>query len=163
MLLPPDKRSSRAIFCTLSILSVSDLARIEQQAPNPSWCEESFRSEFGNAHSKVYGARYGGELIAFCVAHVIEDEGHILNLVLINELRGRGLGGHFLNGVLLELKERGAKSIWLEARCSNLPALKLYQSRGFVEITRRANYYRDTGEDAIVLLHSSLRGDNALL
>jgi ribosomal-protein-alanine N-acetyltransferase len=39
----------------------------------------------------------------------------------------------------------------LELRVSNVPARKLYESLGFVEIGSRANYYADNQEDAEVM------------
>jgi [ribosomal protein S18]-alanine N-acetyltransferase len=41
--------------------------------------------------------------------------------------------------------------ILLEVRASNAPALALYRGLGFSELDRRARYYTDTGEDAVVM------------
>ena len=47
----------------------------------------------------------------------------------------------------------GARQAFLEARPSNTPAIRLYQSLGFVQIGMRRGYYQavDGREDAIVL------------
>jgi ribosomal-protein-alanine N-acetyltransferase len=39
----------------------------------------------------------------------------------------------------------------LEVRESNEPALSLYRGLGFQELDRRARYYADTDEDAVVM------------
>jgi ribosomal-protein-alanine N-acetyltransferase len=41
--------------------------------------------------------------------------------------------------------------VLLEVRASNAPALSLYRALGFEELYRRARYYADTGEDAVVM------------
>jgi len=48
-------------------------------------------------------------------------------------------------------KERGARSVTLEVRESNLPARRLYISAGFQEEGRRKDYYRNPKEDAIIM------------
>ena len=45
----------------------------------------------------------------------------------------------------------GVSRILLEVKETNQPAIALYQSFGFKPIGVRKGYYRDTGEDAIVL------------
>jgi ribosomal-protein-alanine N-acetyltransferase len=54
-----------------------------------------------------------------------------------------------------ELRREGAHSwarvILLEVRESNAAALALYRSLEFRELDRRARYYSDTGEDAVVM------------
>lgn len=65
--------------------------------------------------------------------------------------RGRGLGRTMMDSMLHAAAIEGARTVWLEVRPSNLHALSLYRSKGFVETGRRARYYSDTGEDAIVM------------
>ena len=39
----------------------------------------------------------------------------------------------------------------LEVRISNVDAINLYKSKGFVIVGARANYYNDTNEDALIM------------
>ena len=48
--------------------------------------------------------------------------------------------------------ERGAISAYLEVRPSNEAAVALYQKLGFNVIGRRHNYYRDSKEDALIMM-----------
>jgi len=45
----------------------------------------------------------------------------------------------------------GSARAYLEVRASNGPALALYKRHGFGESGRRAQYYRDPVEDAVLL------------
>ena len=47
----------------------------------------------------------------------------------------------------------------LEVRISNLPAIHLYEKLGFEQVGKRAGYYRDNGEDALLMtLHRLSEG-----
>ena len=47
-------------------------------------------------------------------------------------------------------RDLGVTYIFLEVRSDNTSALSMYSSFGFVEISKRANYYPD-GTDAVIL------------
>jgi ribosomal-protein-alanine N-acetyltransferase len=56
-----------------------------------------------------------------------------------------------LLGEFLRLaRERGADTVFLEVRESNLAARRLYEKATFVEKGRRQLYYQEPEEDAIV-------------
>jgi ribosomal-protein-alanine N-acetyltransferase len=78
-------------------------------------------------------------------------EFEILNLAVHPDWRRQGLG----LGLVLELIRNSPKAIYLEVRESNTAALALYLSAGFTEISRRAGYYRNPPEGAVVMKWSS--------
>jgi ribosomal-protein-alanine N-acetyltransferase len=49
--------------------------------------------------------------------------------------------------------ERGGpeEQYTLEVRTSNAPAIALYERFGFIASGMRPRYYRDTGEDAVIM------------
>ena len=67
------------------------------------------------------------------------------------EYRRRGIGASLLNCILDKALQRKAKAAFLEVRSSNEAAQVLYEKCGFKAIARRANYYSDPLEDAIVM------------
>lgn len=70
------------------------------------------------------------------------DEGEVLNLAVIPEARGQGLGRALLvDGIALARNLKIAR-LFLEVAIDNTPALALYRSCGFGEIGRRNGYYR---------------------
>ena len=91
--------------------------------------------------------RIGGYVITMAVT----DESEVLNIAVDPERRGAALGALLLDAALAEAEKRGARSTFLEVRESNEPALRLYRSRGFEEISRRRRYYKSPVEDALVL------------
>lgn len=77
-----------------------------------------------------------------------KKEGHILNLAITSNERKKGLGRLLLNHILNHLKTNGVQVCRLEVRESNFPARHLYESSGFRESSKIADYYFD--EDAVV-------------
>ena len=100
----------------------------------------------------IYVLRTEDEPVAaFCAFWLVVDQAHINNLAVRPELRGRGLGIHLLEAILVEAGHLGATSLTLEVRRSNIAAQRLYARAGFYEHTVRKNYYTQPVEDAIVL------------
>ena len=52
-----------------------------------------------------------------------------------------------------DLTAKGIATLWLEVRASNSPAIALYESLGFNEVTVRKNYYpaAQGKEDAVIM------------
>jgi ribosomal-protein-alanine N-acetyltransferase len=75
-----------------------------------------------------------------------------LEFVLVPpEARRQGIGSMLVHTVLAWARELAAHEIWLEVRESNARALRLYEECGFLVTGRRAGYYADPAEDAVLM------------
>lgn len=92
-----------------------------------------------------------GVVTGYVIAINVLDEAEVLNLAIHRRNRRSGLGGKLLDAALSEAASRGAEQVYLEVRESNVAARRLYESRGFAEVSRRRGYYRNPVEDALVL------------
>lgn len=81
----------------------------------------------------------------------ILDEGHITLLATHPAYRHQGLGQAMLWALIALARQRGLEWVTLEVRVSNRAAIALYRKFGFQEVGCRRQYYRDNGEDALVL------------
>ncbi len=111
---------------------------------------------FADSMSAGYGCWTmfeGGERAGYAVLMMVLDEVHILNISVVGERQGRGLGRRLLDHLAAVAKEAGARQMFLEVRPSNTPALALYQRAGFETIGRRKGYYpaADGREDGLVM------------
>lgn len=145
------KETRPPVICRLSKQALSDLVEIEAESNTPPWSEELFKAEFQNRVGIVYGARVGGKLVGFLVAHFILDEFHILNFGVRKDFRGNGIGRALISQVLREMHSESARWATLEVRKSNLIARGLYESLGFSETGIRERYYPDDNEDGVVM------------
>ncbi|MBD2083981.1 ribosomal protein S18-alanine N-acetyltransferase [Coleofasciculus sp. FACHB-542] len=87
----------------------------------------------------------------------ILEEAHITILGVHPNYRGQGLGQALLYALLKKAWKRRLEWATLEVRASNRPAQSLYEKFGFQEVGRRRRYYKDTGEDALILWRSGLQ------
>jgi ribosomal-protein-alanine N-acetyltransferase len=95
-----------------------------------------------------------GELLAYAVAMAGVEELHLLNLTVANAQRRRGHARFLMNELAQHARGTAARTMWLEVRPSNGPALALYASLGYERIGVRRQYYPDVDsrrEDAWVM------------
>ncbi len=90
-------------------------------------------------------------LVGYGGASCFAGEAHIMNVAVAPECRRCGIGEALMLELLRRSLELGAESAYLEYRPSNTAAAALYRKLGFRRVGRRPNYYRDTGEDAILM------------
>jgi ribosomal-protein-alanine N-acetyltransferase len=136
---------------------VAGLAAIEAVCIPGGWDERAFGSALAAGNTRAILLRHlpVGEprlgIVAYAVTRVVTDEVEVLAMGVAPSLRGRGLGRWLLRTALRQAALQGARCAFLEVRPSNQPARGLYASSGFVENGRRAAYYRNPPEDALVL------------
>jgi ribosomal-protein-alanine N-acetyltransferase len=128
------------------------VAAIERTAYAFPWSEGIFRDCLRVGYlCRV--ADVDGEIIAYGIVAMGAGEAHILNLCVRPDLRGRSIGREMLMLLLERSRQAGMTDTFLEVRPSNLHAIALYQSVGFVQVGLRKGYYQAEGgrEDALVL------------
>ena len=91
------------------------------------------------------------QIAGYIVARETAGELHVNNIAVRDQYRRRGYGSLLLGRVLEEAREKHATTAFLEVRSGNSAAQSLYQQCGFKPIARRANYYSDPPEDAVVM------------
>ena len=77
-------------------------------------------------------------------------KGHVVSVAVIDEYRGKGIGSELVNESLKGVKMRQCGEMYLEVRCSNNDAVRLYEKLAFSINQRLKTYYRD-GEDAYLM------------
>ncbi len=126
-------------------------ADIEKICFRESWSVRILKESMESFWNLFLVIQKGEKLIGYGTACVIAGEGEIQRIAILPEFRQKGLGRELLAALVKTAKERGARSVTLEVRESNLPARRLYISAGFQEEGRRKDYYRNPKEDAIIM------------
>jgi ribosomal-protein-alanine N-acetyltransferase len=132
-----------------------EVVEIEEQSGLSRWGWAAYYAEFqgGNrdlmliAKPSIASAPIAG----YIVARETAGELHINNVAVRAEYRRRGIGAALLSHVLDEARRRKAKAAFLEVRSANHAAQALYEKSGFKAIARRADYYSEPREDAVVM------------
>lgn len=143
----------------MTLDDLEQVVAIDQVSFSLPWPARSFHFEItDNPASRCWVTELNGRVIAMLVAWLIVDELHVATFATHPEFRGQGIGRRLLLHTLRSAKEDGAVKSCLEVRESNLVAQKMYRSFGFVEGGCRAEYYKDNGEDAILMSLDHLDG-----
>lgn len=90
----------------------------------------------------------------------ILDEAHISTIAVHPDWRSQGIGEHLFVAMLEKALDLQAVTATLEVRVSNERAQSLYRKYAFEVVGRRKRYYRDNGEDALLMtaqLHPGYR------
>ena len=130
---------------------------LEQQTKTAAhWAEREYDALFApDAPARIALVAVNQSITAhiygFVIARCATDGWEIENVVVAPEQQRFGIGTKLIQDVLLRAQARGAASVLLEVRESNLAARRLYEKLGFSEKGRRNNYYRDPQEDALLL------------
>jgi len=90
-------------------------------------------------------------IVGYAGYWLVVDEAHIGTIATHPHWRGQGVGELLLVSVLHDAMAHGAIEAKLEVRVGNRVAQNLYRQYGFEEVGRRKHYYRDNGEDALLL------------
>jgi len=90
-------------------------------------------------------------VVGFLVARRVVNEIEILNFAVSPNARGRGIGAMLLQDALIWAKTFGAVRAILEVRASNAAAIRFYERHDFRTVGRRARYYNEPPDDALLL------------
>ncbi|VAW87313.1 Ribosomal-protein-S18p-alanine acetyltransferase [hydrothermal vent metagenome] len=136
----------------MSEQELAEIAAIDARAYPQPWSEQIFRDCLkAKYHCFVFENEDG--LLGYGVLSVVMDEAHILNLCILPEKQGQGLGRELINYMIGLSREKKVETVFLEVRISNEIARHLYDRVGFNEVGIRKNYYpaKSGREDAMVL------------
>lgn len=135
----------------MSEILLPDVMDIEQRAYPWPWTERMFRDSLNSGYL-CHVLADAGQLLGYTVIYVAVGECHILNICVEPEKQGLGLGRMLLRHALECAVDHGAEQAFLEVRPSNIAAMRLYESMGFVQVGLRKEYYPagNAREDALV-------------
>ena len=117
-----------------------------------AWSADQFKSEFAKSpkSAQYLAAEFEGQLIAYAGIFYVADVADIHTLTVVADHRRKGIGRELLKRLIDWARVKKAPAIMLEMRLGNDAARPLYESFGFIEISRRENYY-GPGLTAVVM------------
>ncbi len=146
------EKKQKAVIGEMSAEDIDAICEIEQLCFESPWSRESFEKElYDNKLAKYVVARVDGKVIGYGGMWVIFDEGHITNIAVHPDYRGRRIGEKILEAMMDTAKKNKVENVTLEVRTSNLAARNLYKKFGFADAGIRKGYYADNGEDAVIM------------
>jgi ribosomal-protein-alanine N-acetyltransferase len=147
------KMSKGPLGVAIRKLTASDvpavLAILRESPEAAAWSRESLL-QLASVESAAWVAELNAVVAGFLIGRVAADDFEILNIAVFGAHRRSGIGSKLLESALDFSRIAGIARMYLEVRASNGPAIALYTRYGFTECGRRARYYRDPIEDAVL-------------
>lgn len=143
----------KVLIRKMTVEDVPVVAQLDRASFSLPWPEHAFYYEVkDNFAARCFVAEAEDEhVIGMVVSWVILDELHIATLAVHPEYRRQGIGELILTKALQDGHEAGTQHALLEVRAGNEAAQNLYRKFGFKAAGRRPKYYKDNGEDAILM------------
>lgn len=91
-----------------------------------------------------------GALAGYILVLITRREPKLYSLGVSPDFERRGIASELLTGALREVESRGYGHTWLEVRCDNETALRLYRRFGFQTVKTLPGFYRD-GADGYLM------------
>jgi ribosomal-protein-alanine acetyltransferase len=129
--------------------AVHELLKCSPEAAQ--WTEWGFKELLGWRGVLALVREEGRKVIGFIIGRQVGEEAEILNAAVIVTKRRKGEGGALLKAMMDEFRARQVSRVFLEVRESNEAGIAFYRKHGFSKTGRRAGYYRDPDEAAIVM------------
>ena len=130
---------------------IPQLAALEKQCFSDPWSVSAFEYELNNPLSLWLVAAEGDTVAGYVGSQTVIDESDMMNIAVRPDFRRQGIAENLIESLIIMLNTRQSKSLTLEVRVSNTPAIRLYEKMGFIQVGRRPGYYRNPREDAYIL------------
>jgi ribosomal-protein-alanine N-acetyltransferase len=145
----------------MELSDLSEVMRIDRQSFSTPWSESMFRFELSHnpAGYLMVAERRGkpAEVIGYIGFWMIDGRAHIYTLAVKPEDRRKGVAKRLITAALARAVKLTASEASLEVRESNDMARSLYEDFGFEVVGRQMEYYKDSGEDALIMECKDLR------
>lgn len=130
---------------------IDDVYRVEEDCFSDPWSKEAIRQELKNNLARYIIAEIDGKVVGYVGVWFVLDEGHITNVAVHSDYRGKKIGDKLIKELVELCKENNMSAITLEVRVSNIVAQNLYKKYGFKIGGIRKEYYSDNKEDAMIM------------
>ena len=138
-------------FTVMNETHVAQVAELEKLCFSDPWSLRSITSELSNPLSLWVVAVTGDTVVGYVGSQSVMGEADMMNLAVMPEYRRQGIGRRLVEELVSRLAANQVKSLTLEVRASNDPAIAIYDEMGFRAVGRRPGYYRNPKEDALIL------------
>jgi len=131
---------------------IDQIVEIEKVSFPTPWHKRIFELELGKPRSLHSVCMTDDKVVGYLISWMLYDEIHILNVAVHPEYRRHGIAKKLIDYTIDHFSKKGANTVILEVRTSNIAAINLYEKMGFQVLRTRKRYYTDTGEDALVMM-----------
>lgn len=129
---------------------IKHIAELEKICFSEPWSENTILESIASG-TKFFTAVENGKVLGYIGISCILDEGYIANIAVFPDARRKGVGEKLINRIFALASDENLAFVSLEVRESNIPAISLYEKKGFKTEGRRKNFYKNPDEDALIM------------
>tara|TARA_B100000945_G_scaffold316410_1_gene317278 strand:- start:400 stop:855 length:456 start_codon:yes stop_codon:yes gene_type:complete len=138
------------LIVTAKIKHLMDIYDIEQKMFSNPWTNQQIKDDIlSTLDSENWVYINNNRVIGYILGHVVVDEYHLNNIAVHPNFIRMKIGTKLVLHVILQLKVKNIRTIYLEVSEKNIIAQRCYQSLGFIKVGLRKGYYLN-GDDAIL-------------
>tara|TARA_Y100001970_G_C14211521_1_gene847238 strand:+ start:1416 stop:1859 length:444 start_codon:yes stop_codon:yes gene_type:complete len=129
---------------------LNDIYLIEKKSFDNPWSKNHIKNDImylSQSENWVYSI--SEKVVGYIFGLIIMDEYHLTNIAVHPDYSRQKIGTKLIKHIILSLLTKNIKVILLEVSANNVPAIKYYQSMGFISVGVRKKYYKN-GDDAIL-------------
>ena len=130
---------------------LAEVLRIERENFSQPWSENGFRSSLQMENTCYLVAVLDGAIAGYYGYLRALDEADITNVAVDEGARRCGIARQMLTELMRTGYAEGIRDFTLEVRAGNTPAVRLYESLGFVTEGVRPRFYSLPTEDALIM------------
>lgn len=131
---------------------IDGMVKIENECFSTPWSRKSLEDLLVCDYAVYFVAvdSESQEVAGYSGMYVSFDTGAINNIGVLPEYRRRGIGEKLLTALEDYSVSNNITLLTLEVRCSNAPAVAMYEKHGFIKVGTRKNYYKMPTEDGLL-------------
>ena len=134
---------------------LNEIISIENASFSIPWTKNMFLQELHLKMSRNFVAKIEtkqtNEIVGYMTCWVVAGEIHIQRIATRKEARRSGIASELMRNMIRHSTEYGCTCSTLEVGRSNEGAIKLYENFGFSIQGVRPLYYKERGEDALIM------------
>ena len=144
----------------MSFEDLEEVMVIENETFSAPWTETGYFTFLIRDDTLFLVAEDDG-IVGYCGVVMAQDEGDITNVAVRKDRRRQNIGTRLMEELIRQTSQAGVKKLFLEVRKGNEKAISLYKKMGFEKCGLRKNYYQDPVEDAILMKHEEMVGNDS--
>ncbi len=124
---------------------------LEELCFSQPWTLQGIEEELNNPNALYLIVEEEGQVLGYGGLQFAASEFYITNIAVHPDHRRKGVGRALVKALVGWADQQDGEFVSLEVRPSNLGAIRLYESLGFVQVGQRKNFYSCPKEDGLIL------------
>ena len=130
---------------------VEAIRSLETDIFSDAWSENNIKDSIESKFDYCVVIEEDYRVLAYIIFRVNMDEAELFRIATDKNSRNVGFAHELMNFMISYLRDMKVKKVFLEVRCQNKDAIRLYEDYGFKKLGIRKEYYNNPTDDALLM------------